>query len=170
MSRGRGRGSPKSPKMRNARHKDSSESDSSSAKSVDLSCDAFVGNIPKHATKKDVEKAMTKFGKVLDVMLFDKSKNNPDIPKFAFVNFTTEQSALKAIDADGRIRLENNSLHTESRKPKGCVKGCIEEPVKINCLRLLHSINSRLAFSLSCVKNVFNMFVRGLSRLSSASS
>ena len=60
--------------MRKIRRKNSSESDSSSAKSEDLSRDAFVGNIPKHASRKDVEKAMTKFGKVMDVMLFDKAK------------------------------------------------------------------------------------------------
>ena len=61
------------------------------------------------------------------------NKGNPEIPKFAFVNFTTESSALKAIDADGRIRIENHNLHTESRKPKGCVKGCVEEPNEV-CL------------------------------------
>ena len=156
MTHGRGRGSPKSPKMRKVRHKDSSESDSSSAKSVDLSCDAFVGNIPKHATRKDVERAMTKFGKVLDVMLFDKSKNNPDIPKFAFVNFTTEQSALKAIDADGRIRIENNSLHTESRKPKGCVKGCIEEPNEVSAVEnYIYSFTTSL-YATILVKVKFN--------------
>ena len=102
--------------------KDSSISDSSSEKSVDLSCDAFVGNIPKSATKVDVEKAMSKFGRVRDVMLFDKARSNPAIPKFAFVNFDTESAASKAIDADGRIILGTHNLHTEHRKPKGAPK------------------------------------------------
>jgi len=109
-------------------HQDSSSSETSSEKGTDLSCDAFVGNIPKSATKIDVERTMSKFGNVVDVMLFDKARNNPVIPKFAFVNFDTEAAALKAIEADGRIILGTHNLHTEFRKPKGSTKGCIEEP------------------------------------------
>ena len=111
-----------SAKMKKIRLKNSSASDSSSEKSVDLSCDAFVGNIPKSATKVDVEKAMSKFGNVVDVMVLDKARNNPMVPKFAFVNFDTESAALKAIDADGRITLGTRNLHTEYRKPKGVPK------------------------------------------------
>ena len=61
-------------------------------------------------------------------MLFDKAKNNRDIPKFAFVNFATKSSATKAIESDGRMMIGPYHLHTEKRKPKGCIKGCIEEP------------------------------------------
>jgi len=107
--------------MRKRQRKTSGKKSDSSDSSKDISRDIFVGNIPKAATKRDLIKGLSMFGKILDLYMYDKKPGRHDFPKFAFVNFDSRAAVEAAIKSDGDIEILGNQIHIEKRKPKNQV-------------------------------------------------
>lgn len=76
--------------------------------------EVFVGNLPRNITKEDLISLCEQHGEIFDVII----KREASKLEFAFVTFTTKESAKKAIETLNGFEFKDKKLRVSESQPK----------------------------------------------------
>lgn len=76
--------------------------------------EVFVGNLPRNITKEDLTSLCEQHGEVFDVII----KREASKLEYAFVTFTTKESAKKAIETLNGFEFKDKKLRVSESQPK----------------------------------------------------
>ncbi len=77
----------------------------------------FIGNVPYHATQRDLEKVMSEFGVISDICM-PIDRDTERLKGFAFVEYETVEAAQEALRNSGKIQLLGRTLYLQKAERK----------------------------------------------------